>query len=290
MKTTTTTNGSNGHKNNVAAKILVVDDEANIRDALTRILRLEGYFADEVESGNKALAYLANKTYDLMVLDIRMPEMDGLEVMKRVQKTYPELLVIILTGQATLESAIATTKSDNVVDYLLKPVKNEDLVNAVATALQKHSEHLRRQQLLNAAAQMLSYISDDDEFSTYPSLEQATSQSAEPLTEAERFVKAPPFTLDCQRRIVTTAHDPTHPIELTRGETSILACFLMHPNRVLSCYELVSDALRYETTQEEAESVIRPYIFRLRRKIEANPKTPRFIRTVRRKGYRFVTP
>lgn len=270
------------------AKILVVDDEDDIRFALTRILRLEGYRADQAGSGVEALDMLADTDYDLMVLDMRMPEMGGTEVMQRVQQTHPDLLIIVLTGQATLDSAIAAARVENVVDYLLKPVSNDKFVETVILALQKRSERLRQQQLLNAAAQMLTVMQSPDASNIKPD----SRTAANTLVEAgsHHLVYTPPLTLDRQKRLVTMTDNPGQIIELTKGETAILAWFMTHPNQTLSCYELVTHALGYETTEEEAESVIRPYIFRLRRKIEPTPKHPRLIDTIRRKGYRFNCP
>ncbi len=270
------------------AHVLVVDDEADIRFALTRILHLEGYVATEAASGVEALDYLASRAYDLMILDMRMPKMNGTEVMQHVEQNYPEMLIIILTGQATLESAIASTKSDNVIDYLLKPATNEQFLQAVKSALKKRAEQLQQRQLIDTAAKMLNAINATGT----PSATSLANDMPSPkiVSEKKNVVRAYPLTLDCQKRLATLTNDPTHIIELTKGEAAVLACLMKNANQVLSCYDLVSTALGYEPSLEESESVIRPYIFRLRRKIEQSPQNPRLIRTIRRKGYLFVSP
>ena len=267
------------------ARVLIVDDEADIRHALARILRLEGYVAEEAGSGSDALNLVKNEAYDLMVLDMRMPKVGGIEVLKRVRKDYPALFIIVLTGQATLESAILATKSDRVVDYLLKPVSHEEFVSAVSRALQIRTDRLRQQKLASAAAQMLNAVQQP-----------AVASGAETLflphvqPDPERFLHVYPLTLDRQKRLTTMLDEsPARMIELTKGETAVLSTLMMHPNQVLSCHELVTYALRYEIDEAEAESVIRPYIFRLRRKLEPSPKKPSLICTVRRRGYRFAT-
>ncbi|MBU0703722.1 MAG: response regulator, partial [Chloroflexi bacterium] len=114
-------------------RVLVVDDETHVRSALARSLALLGYRADEAASGHHALAMLERTPYDAMVLDIRMPGMDGVEIMRRVHHVYPDLHIIVLTGHATLESAIVAVKS-NAADYLLKPASVYDIAAAIANA------------------------------------------------------------------------------------------------------------------------------------------------------------
>ena len=273
------------------ARILIVDDEADIRNALVRILRLEGYHAEEVESGQAALDTLQRYTYDLIVLDMHMPGMSGLEVMQYVREHYPEIYIIILTGQATLESAIVATKSDNVIDYLLKPANNEEFVNTIEIALKKRIESQRQQKLASAATQMLNALQQPQITLDPPVIKDVSStplQSTPLQTTTERFIHVYPITLDRQKRLMTLVDEsPARVIELTRGEAAVLSTLMLNPNQILSCYELVTHALGYEINISEVESVIRPYIFRLRRKLEPNAKKPSLIRTVRRQGYRF---
>ncbi len=125
------------------ALVLVVDDEPNVCSALTRSLTLSGYRADAASSGHQALGLLQRTPYDLMLLDLRMPGMDGVEVMQRAREVRPDLLIIVLTGHATLESAITAVES-HATDYLLKPVSLHDVATAVATALLQRAKVLRR--------------------------------------------------------------------------------------------------------------------------------------------------
>jgi DNA-binding response OmpR family regulator len=260
-------------------RILIVDDEDDIRIALAQILRLEGYVAEEADSGDEALELLEHETFDLMVLDMRMPGMSGVEVIQQVRIAYPDLFVVVLTGQATLESAILTTKSDGVVDYLLKPVKTDEFVAAITRALRKKAERVQQQKLVSAAAQILEA---SQQFEINP-------PEASLKTPLERFIHVFPLTLDCQKRVMTFVDEnPARMIELTKGETAVLATLMMYPNQTLSCHDLVTQALKYDVHESEAESVIRPYVFRLRRKLERSPKKPDLICTIRRRGYRFM--
>jgi DNA-binding response OmpR family regulator len=265
----------------VKPRVLVVDDEADIRSALVRLLELEGYRAEEASSGYEALDLLERRTYDLMILDMRMPGLNGLSVMEQVRQLDASLMVIVLTGHATLDSAIAAAKSDDVVNYLVKPVKNDELVRAVAEAWQKRVNRLSQRQMIDAAAQMLDALHQQR-------VATPSDQLASPDFGSDRFLHTPPITLDLQKKTVVRQDDPARSSSLTEGELNVLTTLMANPNQVLSCRELVRAGWDYNVDESEAESIIRPYIFRLRRKIETNPKKPRLIRTVRKRGYLFA--
>ncbi|MCL4298458.1 MAG: response regulator [Anaerolineae bacterium] len=140
-------------------RLLLVDDEPNIRTAVGRALRLMGYKkVEEANSGSKALEMLEQASYDLLLLDMHMPDMDGIAVMTRARQLYPELLIVILTGNATLKNAIAAVKLE-AIDYLQKPARIQDIAKAVTSALQRkrigqsletlkqENERLRREKL-----------------------------------------------------------------------------------------------------------------------------------------------
>ncbi|MDF1614659.1 sigma-54-dependent transcriptional regulator [Desulfurivibrio dismutans] len=101
-------------------KILVVDDEQNMRVALYEALSRGGYEVKVAENGRMALEMVASEAPDLVVTDIRMPEMDGIEMLQKVQAVRPGLPVVIITGYATVETAVEAMKQ-GAVDYILKP-------------------------------------------------------------------------------------------------------------------------------------------------------------------------
>lgn len=87
-------------------KILVVDDENNIRNTTMRLLQKKGYFTDGAGSGTEALKKIRTQSYDLVLLDVKMPDMSGLEVLRRTSEIKPELVVLIITGYGAIETAI----------------------------------------------------------------------------------------------------------------------------------------------------------------------------------------
>jgi len=114
-------------------KILVVDDERIIRDSLQAWLAdEEGFSVDTAESGEAAIEKLEADTYRLMLLDIKMPGMDGVEVLKRARELQPELMVVMMTAYATVETAVEAMKV-GALDYLIKPFDPETLIPRVLT-------------------------------------------------------------------------------------------------------------------------------------------------------------
>jgi two-component system KDP operon response regulator KdpE len=235
------------------AHVLVVDDEMPIRSALVRSLTLLGYLAEGAASGHEALAMLERNAYDVMVVDIRMPGMDGVEMMRRACQMCPDLPIIILTGHGTLDSAVAAIRS-GAVDYLLKPASGDDIAAAVFNALQKRG-----------GASATSTVEHD-------------------------VRRAGPVLLDQGRclAIVVRGDDLNDlRVQLTSSEAMLLACLMQRPAAAVSCQQLAR-ALGYEVDVQAAKTIVRPHISRLRKKIEPNVKCPSLIHTVAGRGYSFL--
>ncbi|MCP5093991.1 MAG: response regulator transcription factor [Chloroflexi bacterium] len=252
-------------------RILVVDDELHIRHSLTRAFSLMGYDAFAASNGNEALMLLEEEPVQLVILDMKMPGLHGVEVMQQIREISTDILVIVLTGNATLDSAITAVKL-SADDYLIKPTSVQDIIDSVTRALQKHDAVYRKQRL-NEALQILS-------------AQDHSVDLAKASSSGQIIVH--PLRLDRSSRRVTLLNNQSEEVYLTRGETTILEVFMNNPKKVLSCTQLARLSWGYDLEEYEAQSVIRPYIFRLRQKLESNPKRPEFICTVRSCGYIFA--
>lgn len=111
--------------------VLVVDDEEIVRESVTDWLKSEGYNVDSAEDGLRALDKVKKKDYEVVVLDMKMPGMDGLTVLKQIHATNPGIKVIIITAYASVETAVQALK-DGAVDYIVKPFEPEQLEESVA--------------------------------------------------------------------------------------------------------------------------------------------------------------
>ncbi len=267
----------------IKADLLLVDAHIDARHLVAEDLKRKGYLVDEASSGDEALARLASRSYELVILDVAMPGADGAELLSRLRKAYPDLLIVILTAHATVESAVAAVKL-NVVDYMLKPCKVEDLVLTISRALEERAQQLRRQRLLALVGEAMNALHQPDA-KVEPQLVPARVPAPASLPQTLRVGA---LALDRQKRQVTLHTDPPRTVELTEGELSILVVLMEKPNQVLSYNDLAKTALGYEGMDKwTVESVIRSTVFRLRHKIEPGPDTPCLIRTVRGRGYFF---
>ncbi len=131
-------------------KILVVDDEEMIRDLCTHILTGEGYRVDTAPNGNAALEALGHRDVDLLLTDIKMPGMDGLELFERVKAMNEDIVTVFITGHGTLDTAIESLMR-GVDGFVLKPFTQEEILNAVSRALTRsrlQKENIRLKALI----------------------------------------------------------------------------------------------------------------------------------------------
>jgi len=119
-------------------RILVADDDAVIREGLRRILTAEGYEVETVSNGRAALERLEEQRFKLLVTDLKMPGMSGLEVLQSLRACQPELPVVLITGYAAIDNAVEAMKN-GATDYLSKPFANEELVSKVRNAIKSRA-------------------------------------------------------------------------------------------------------------------------------------------------------
>lgn len=114
-------------------RVLLVDDETEFASALAERLNLRGYEAQTAASGEEALGKVAQAPPDVVLLDMLMPGMSGLEVLKRIKRDYPQVKVILLTGRGSWDSIQAIR--DGAYDCLMKPIQLEELMEIMANAM-----------------------------------------------------------------------------------------------------------------------------------------------------------
>ncbi len=134
-----------------AARILVVDDEQVIREILADFLSMEGFVVRTAADGSEALVELSRAHYDLVLSDLKMPNMGGIELLGAIQKHTPSVVTVIMTGFGTVETAIDAMKR-GAYDYLLKPFKVEEVVHTIRRGLEKqklHAENIRLKEALS---------------------------------------------------------------------------------------------------------------------------------------------
>ena len=131
------------------ARILVVDDEESIRETLGIFLRKAGYEVELAEDVPAAQRWLKNGTFDVVVTDIIMPRITGVELLEMVRQQWPRVKVILMTGQPTMETAAATVRV-GAFDYLTKPIIKEDILHRVGNAVKLKAAEDERARLAEA--------------------------------------------------------------------------------------------------------------------------------------------
>jgi len=252
------------------AKILIVDDERTTRLSLSEIFTLRGATTAVAADGQEALDLIAKNSYDLIVLDIKMPGVSGLQVLETVQQVAPATVVILLTAHATVDSAIRALRQ-GAFDYLLKPAQPKTIIEVVERGLAKRQEYVRRQNLVGLMEQTVEAFRRGDALATTP------------VAKApETLLQAGDLSVDIGRREARLAG---RLLELTPTEFDTLVYFIQHVDSVVSCRDLVKAVHNYQTTEHAARPIMRVHIHRLRQKIETDATKPQRLITVRSAGY-----
>lgn len=255
----------------MTVKILVVDDELLIRQSLSDILRLEGYEVVAVDNGEAAKLALRQGNIDLMLLDLKMPGMDGLEVLRASVQIAPDTMIILLTGHGSLESAIEALRL-GAHDYLVKPVSSSEILSSVARGITRRIEQQKRRMLFDQLDSSFRSLKDVE--GIYPRA--PVEQKAVSFEDGVR--------IDLARREIWLGN---RRVSLTPTEGKLMKVLLENVGRVLTHRELVLLVQGYETSDWEAPEVLRPLISRLRRKLSAFPNGDKWIVNIRGTGYLF---
>src|SRR5260221_3327572 len=120
------------------SNILIIDDEKAIRKTLSEILSYEGYKIDEAGDGEEGLKKVKEKAYDVILLDIKMPKIDGIEFLEKTKETNPDIPIIMISGHGTIETAVEAVKK-GAYDYISKPPDLNRLLITIRNAMDKNT-------------------------------------------------------------------------------------------------------------------------------------------------------
>ena len=237
------------------SSILIVDDEPVARKSLTDILRLEGYSVSSAPNGQAAVEHVRTHHVDLMIVDLRMPGMDGLEVVQVVNQLAPDTEIVLLTAHASTETAIQALRL-RIHDYLQKPAPPAQIVASVKKGLERRAI---RMQAKSGGVDSL----DVDDMVDLVNLDDGTE-------------------IDLSRRQIKQGDTL---VSLTPAEGRLLRVLLANEGKVFAHRELVLLVQGYDTSQREAPEILRPLVSRLRHKLEVFPALADHIVSIRGTGY-----
>ena len=239
----------------MSGTVLVVDDEEAIRFFASYGLTKAGWKVHEVASGEAAINWLQNNTCDVILLDLHMAGLSGLSVMRQVKQTWPEIMIIIMTAFATIDSAIEAVRQ-GAFDYLQKPCVLDDIIDCAKRAVAEKAK-LDEQRNLVAKAVAIS-----------PSL----GASGGPLS-----VKTGALAIELGSHSVSLNG---RRLSLTPTEYELLEILARLPGQAVSIEQLIKEGLGYKSGDPQAQETLRVHISRLRRKLGSD-----YILTIRGGGY-----
>lgn len=273
---------------NETAHVLVVDDEGAIRYSVSKTLQRVGYNVNEAASGEEALEAMKKQRYDVVLTDIRMPGLTGVELLKRIKDQAPDSIVILMTGYASLGTAVEALRL-GAHDYLIKPSSSQDIRQSVARGVERARNLKRRRALLDAIRSNVSELTRTDVDVVKAVLEDRDFDDdpqpvEQPITESMNSnMTLGPLTIYPGRYQIAVGD---RPIDLTPTEFDLLLYLAAHRGRVVSCHELVREVRGYTVDEAEAREVIRPHVSNLRRKLKQAGQDADLIVNVRGIGYR----
>jgi DNA-binding response OmpR family regulator len=269
--------------NDEPAHILVVDDEGAIRYSVSKTLQRVGYNVNAASSGEEALEMLEAQPYNVVLTDIRMPGISGVELLGQIKETSPDAIVILMTGYASLGTAVEALRL-GAHDYLVKPSSSQDIRESVRRGLERANSLLRRRELLDTIQSSVQELTGQME--TPEKVDDGNHHKRrmppKPGTDLGSMTLGP-LTIFPGRYQIAVGD---RPIDLTPTEFDLLLYLAAHRGRVVPCHELVREVRGYVVEEREAREVIRPHISNLRRKLKAAGQSPDLIVNVRGIGYR----
>jgi DNA-binding response OmpR family regulator len=253
------------------SSILIVDDEPGIRLVLERTLAHEGYQIATACDGMEALKKLEESAYDLILLDLAMKPMGGIQVLNAIRERGVDSVVIILTAHGTMDSAVDALRL-GAFDYLYKPVSPESIRLRVHEGLNRRRQTLHRSHLLNQIESLRETLTEFD------SRNETLKQNATP----NRFLRIDKLVIDRHDRSATLNG---RLLDLTTTEFRLLLCLAEAAPRPVTARQMVLYALDYKADDAEARELVKFHIYQLRQKIETDAAHPKYLKTERYKGY-----
>jgi DNA-binding response OmpR family regulator len=240
--------------------ILFVDSDDLYRQSIIFALEADRVEALGVRSAEDAFAALQHQPFDLLIVDINSPGIRGMDFVSRVGEFYPATKVIILAGEASVEMVIEALRK-RVTDFFLKPSPIEEIHRGILSALHEDQR-------------------------IPPAVMEKRPQSASSSSKTLVYVLEDQVTIDIRKHIILW---DLHSVVLTPTETRFLGVLLEQHNQVIQHADIVFSMHGYHLEENEAATVLRPIVSRLRKKLDSIPGGKDWIKTVRSSGYTFTT-
>jgi len=265
---------------NSGGHILIIDDEAGLRQTMARILQRAGYEVTTASNSQEGLVRVGEHRFDLLYLDIRMPDGNGLELLQTIHARFPDLPVILFTAQPDINSAVEALRR-GATDYLLKPLKPQTVIDRTQAILAGKEKERRKREIQRQIETLQAELNALEN----PGGGTATSKQDQPTGTDDRFVIRGKLVLDLHTRRGTING---HTMELSPTSFDYLLVLARHTPNVVDFQTLVAEAQGYETDIREAQELAKWHIHHIRQAIEPDVRKPIHVINVRGIGYRLV--
>lgn len=235
--------------------LAIVEDDPDIRSILQRSLSADGYDVTALATGEGIEHILSASTFDLVIMDVGLPGVDGLTLMRKIRESFGDVGIIIVSGRGDLTDRVVGLEL-GADDYVTKPFEPREILARVRSVLRRNART-------------------------------ATKPAQPPTpanTERRQVLSFDNWRLDLASH--TLFDNNAMPVPLTSGEYKLLEAFVTHANRVLSRDQLLD--LVYDGDNPAFDRSIDVRIGRVRKKLGDDPRNPRLIKTIRNDGYIFV--
>jgi DNA-binding response OmpR family regulator len=261
--------------------ILVVDDDEQLRTVMQAALARDDFDVTLAGSGEDALRKMSILSFDLVITDIRLPGIDGVQLVRDIRRRWPDIVVVVLTGYASLESAVACLRA-GVHDYLFKPCPMSEIRRSLREGLSKRQGITKRIELLQALEQQLTHglRALRGEATVTSSVLDSMGDGA---TTVGRFVQTGPLIIDRERHEAILGETQ---LDLTPTEFEILGYLAERAPAVVTPVDLARRAMGYDADEQEARELVKWHIHHLRQKIEVDASRPMLLKNVRGVGYK----
>ena len=265
-------------------RLLLIDDDGVNRYTVSKALQRVGYLVVEVNSGEAALERYNKSDFDLVLCEIELPGISGIEVLQAIKKQSADAIVLLMTERAEIETAIQALRF-GARDYLIKPCSSDEIRESVERGIENARSLLRRRRLVDSiernVAELAREVSDSADGIDY---------GVEPEAASARGYRSPggsairlgPFSILPGKYQIEL---DKRTVGLTPTEFDLLLHLAANRSRVVSCQELVREVRGYEAEEAESREVIRPHVSNLRRKIKRLDEMELIV-NVRGIGYR----
>jgi DNA-binding response OmpR family regulator len=249
-----------------------------LRQTLARILKRAGFEVTTAALGQEGLDFLSQQNFDLVYLDIRLPDLDGLEVLKIIKAKFPDLPVVLFTAQPDLNSAIGAVR-EGAVDYLLKPLKPQALIDRTRSILALQEKERRKHDIQLQLDTLQSELKSlDNDGVVQPA-------GFKVMADSERFLIRGKLTLDLHTRRLVIGE---RVINLPPATFDYLLVLARRAPNVVDYKTLVAEAQGYQADSREAQELVKWHVHHIRQAIEPDVHQPVYLINMRGVGYRLV--